>query len=142
MRPGAIPERYGVHDGLQSFAAGARLAFGILMDAISVAYDGDIQMIDSSVMGSSTCGGEKVEIVAWPLAAVEHKIHALVDAEGLPVRLALTPGQASDVHGADMLLNHLAAGSIVGRQGIRRGLDQRKDRGSGRRTEYSGQIQS
>ena len=41
------------------------------------------------------------------------KIHALVDAAGLPVRLALTPGQASDVHGADMLLNHLAAGSVL-----------------------------
>lgn len=41
------------------------------------------------------------------------KIHALVDAEGLPVRIALTPGQASDVHGADMLLNHLAAGSLL-----------------------------
>ena len=41
------------------------------------------------------------------------KIHALVDAAGLPVRIALTPGQASDVHGADMLLNHLAAGSVL-----------------------------
>ena len=41
------------------------------------------------------------------------KIHALVDAEWLPVRLALTPGQASDVHGADMLLNHLATGSVL-----------------------------
>ncbi len=41
------------------------------------------------------------------------KIHALVDAAGLPVRLALTPGQASDVHGADILLNHLAAGPVL-----------------------------
>ena len=39
------------------------------------------------------------------------KIHALVDAEGLPGRIALTPGQASDVLGADMFLNHLAAGA-------------------------------
>jgi len=41
------------------------------------------------------------------------KIPAVVDAEGLPVRLALPPGQASDVHGADMLLDHLAAGSVL-----------------------------
>ena len=41
------------------------------------------------------------------------KIHALVDAEGLPGRIALTPGQASDVLGADMFLNHLAAGSVL-----------------------------
>ena len=41
------------------------------------------------------------------------KIHALVDAEGLPVRLALTAGQASDVHGAELLLNNLDDGSVL-----------------------------
>ena len=41
------------------------------------------------------------------------KIHALVDADGLPIRLSLTPGQASDVHGAQALLNDLRRGSVV-----------------------------
>jgi transposase len=41
------------------------------------------------------------------------KIHALVDAEGEPVRLDITSGQASDVQGADILLNDLAAGSVL-----------------------------
>jgi transposase len=41
------------------------------------------------------------------------KIHALVDADGLPIRLSLTPGQASDVHGAQTLLNNLRRGTIV-----------------------------
>ena len=41
------------------------------------------------------------------------KIHALVDADGLPIRLSLTPGQASDVHGAEALLNNLEKGTVV-----------------------------
>ena len=41
------------------------------------------------------------------------KIHALVDADGLPIRLSLTPGQASDVHGAQALLNDLRRGTVV-----------------------------
>lgn len=41
------------------------------------------------------------------------KIHALVDAEGLPIRVSLTAGQASDVHGAEALLNDLSRASVV-----------------------------
>lgn len=41
------------------------------------------------------------------------KIHALVDAEGRPVRLVLTPGQAGDAPAALDLIGDLAPGSIV-----------------------------
>lgn len=41
------------------------------------------------------------------------KIHALVDAEGRPVRLLLTPGQAGDAPPAPGLLAAIAPGSIV-----------------------------
>lgn len=41
------------------------------------------------------------------------KIHALVDAWGLPIRLVLTPGQAHDRHGADLLLNDLDEAAVV-----------------------------
>ena len=41
------------------------------------------------------------------------KIHALVDANGLPVGLALSPGQAHDGEGAAMLLNDLTADAVV-----------------------------
>jgi hypothetical protein len=37
------------------------------------------------------------------------KIHAWVDALGNPIGFHLTPGQACDLDGADVLLNHLAA---------------------------------
>ena len=41
------------------------------------------------------------------------KIHALVDANGLPVRLAVTPGEAHDNRLADKLLSRLKAGSML-----------------------------
>jgi transposase len=41
------------------------------------------------------------------------KIHALVDADGRPVRLELTPGQAGDAPVAAMLLEDLAPGATL-----------------------------
>ena len=41
------------------------------------------------------------------------KIHALVDAEGRPVRVRLTPGQAADAPPASGVIGELAPGSIV-----------------------------
>lgn len=41
------------------------------------------------------------------------KIRALVNADGLPIRLSLTPGRASDVQGAEVLLNDLGQGTIL-----------------------------
>ena len=41
------------------------------------------------------------------------KIHAVVDAQGLPIRLGLTAGQAHDGQVADILLDHLGPRTIV-----------------------------
>jgi transposase len=41
------------------------------------------------------------------------KIHALVDAEGRPIRIALTPGQAHDGTAAEELLAGLKSGAIL-----------------------------
>ena len=41
------------------------------------------------------------------------KIHALVDGNGLPIRLALSPGEAHDVRLAGKLLSRLKSGSMV-----------------------------
>jgi len=39
------------------------------------------------------------------------KIHALVDAEGRPIRISLTPGQAHDTTAAEELLADLQPGA-------------------------------
>jgi transposase len=41
------------------------------------------------------------------------KIHALVDALGNPLAFMLTPGQAHDLEGADVLLPQMAAGTLL-----------------------------
>jgi len=41
------------------------------------------------------------------------KIHALTDAQGLPLELVLTPGQAADCPTAAKLLGHLREGTIL-----------------------------
>ena len=41
------------------------------------------------------------------------KIHALVDAEGLPIALKLTEGQAHDGRSAEDMLEHLSRGQIL-----------------------------
>ncbi len=41
------------------------------------------------------------------------KIHATVDALGNPTGFHLTPGQASDLEGADVLLPRLQAGTVL-----------------------------
>ena len=42
-----------------------------------------------------------------------NKVHALTDARGLSLKLALTPGQAHDAKGAVLLLSSLPPGSVV-----------------------------
>src|SRR5262245_7946116 len=41
------------------------------------------------------------------------KIHAVVDTNGLPVRLALTAGEAHDIRLADKLLSRLKSGTML-----------------------------
>jgi transposase len=41
------------------------------------------------------------------------KIHTVVDSNGLPVRLALSPGEAHDVRLAGKLLSRLKSGSML-----------------------------
>ena len=45
------------------------------------------------------------------------KIHAVVDALGNPISFHLTGGQASDLEGADELLPHLEADTIIADKG-------------------------
>jgi hypothetical protein len=78
------------------------------MDAISTARDDTIQMIDSNSIrahqqaatakreGSDHCLGRS-------RGGLTTKIHVVVDAQGLPIRLGLTAGQANDGQIADTL---------------------------------------
>jgi transposase len=89
-----------------------------MMDAITAAYDGDIQMIDStSVRAHQQAATAKRASADHCLGrsrgGLTTKIHAVVDAQGLPIRLGLTAGQAHGGQVADKLLDQLSPHTIV-----------------------------
>ena len=89
-----------------------------LLDAVSKAYDGDIQMIDSSSIRVHQHGGNakkdgRSSCMGRSHGALTTRIHAMVDANGLPVTLRLGAGQAYDGHSAFDRLDSLKPGSIL-----------------------------
>jgi transposase len=89
-----------------------------MMVAITAAYDGDIQMIDSTSIrahqqAATAKRGDRDHCLGRSRGGLTTKIHAVVDAQGLPIRLGLTAGQAHDGQIANELLNHLGPHTIV-----------------------------
>jgi transposase len=92
-------------------------AWATIMNALADAHDAAVQMIDTSIVrvyqhgscikrnGRQTMGRSR--------GGLTSKIHALVGYNGLPVRLALTPGEAHDNRLARKLLSRLKPGSML-----------------------------
>lgn len=70
------------------------------MDAVAAAQDAAVQMIDTSVVRvhqHATCiADNREQHIGRSRGGLTSKIHAVVDADGLPVGLGLTPGEAHD----------------------------------------------
>ena len=58
-------------------------------------------------------GSEECQAIGRSHGGLTTKIHATVDALGNPTRFHLTPGQAHDLEGADILLRGTQAGGII-----------------------------
>jgi len=71
-----------------------------IMSALAGAHDAAVQMNRRQSMGRSRGG-------------LTSKIHAVVDTNGLPVRLALTAGEAHDNRLAGKLLSRLKSGTML-----------------------------
>lgn len=106
LRSGApwrdLPENYGPHTTCYNRFVRWRRA-GIwdrIMDALAAAHDAAVQMIDTTVVRvhqhGSCIAGNKEQHMGRSRGGLTSKIHAVVDANGLPVRLGLTPGEAHD----------------------------------------------
>lgn len=71
-----------------------------VIDAVSAAHNGAVRMIDTSIVRVRQRGacitGNKRQSMGRSRGGLTSKIHALVDGNGLPVRLALSPGEAHD----------------------------------------------
>ena len=74
------------------------------MDAITIAYEGDVRMID----GTSVRVHHSAAILKMPPESMSGtkpdglttKIHALTDGDGLPAKFMITPGNTHDRGGS------------------------------------------
>src|SRR3954464_12547614 len=109
---------WSVHDLLQSLclvASGRRV--GQAHEYVSGAHDAAVQMIDTSIVRVHQHGAcvarNKRQSMGRSRGGLTSKIHAVVDSSGLPIRLALTTGEAHDNRLASKLLSRLESGSML-----------------------------
>src|SRR5829696_130900 len=88
-----------------------------LMSALADAHDAAVQMIDTSIVRVHQHGAcitrNRQQSMGRSRGGLTSKIHALVDTDGLPVRLALTAGEAHDNRLAGKLLSRLKSGAML-----------------------------
>ena len=88
-----------------------------LMSALAGAHDAAVQMIDTSIVRVHQHGAcitrNQRQSMGRSRGGLTSKIHAVVDGNGLPVRLALSAGEAHDVRLAGKLLSRLKFGSML-----------------------------
>jgi len=87
------------------------------MDAPAAAHDAAVQMIDTTIVRVHQHGGciarNREQSMGRSRGGLTSKIHAVVDTKGLPMRLALTTGEAHDNRLAFPLLSDLKPGAML-----------------------------
>jgi transposase len=88
-----------------------------IMSALAEAHDAAVQMIDMSIVRVHQHGAcinrNRRQSMGRSRGGLTSKIHAVVDTNGLPVRLALTAGEAHDNRLAGRLLSRLKSGTML-----------------------------
>jgi transposase len=91
--------------------------WGCIMDALAAAHDAAVQMIDTSIVRvhqhAACIAHNKRQSMGRSRGGLTSKIHVVVDRSGLPIRLALTTGEAHDNRLAAKLLSRLKSGSML-----------------------------
>jgi transposase len=97
-----LPESFGPHTTCYNRFVRWRRAgvWDRIMDALAGAHDAAVQMIATSVVRvqqhGSCIAGNREQHMGRSRGGLTSKIHAVVDANGLPVRLGLTAGEVHD----------------------------------------------
>ena len=117
LRSGApwrdLPETYGSRTTCYNRFVRWRRAgvWDQIMDALAAGHDAAVQMIDTSVVRVHQHGAciadNNHQDMGRSRGGLTSKIHAVVDTNGLPVHLALTPGEAHDNRLCSVLLSAL-----------------------------------
>jgi transposase len=123
LRSGApwrdLPETYGPRTTCYNRFVRWRRAgvWDRIMDALAADHDAAVQMIDTSIVrvhqhGASVADNNHQDM-GRSRGGLTSKIHAVVDTHGLPVHLALTPGEAHDNRLCSALLSALLPQTMV-----------------------------
>jgi transposase len=87
------------------------------MNALAAPHDQAVQMIDTSIIRvhqhAAYIAWNKRQSMGRSRGGLTSKIHAVVDTNGLPIRLALTTGEAHDNRLAGKLLSRLKSGTML-----------------------------
>ena len=88
-----------------------------IMNALAATHDATVQMIDTSIIRvhqhAACIARNKRQSMGRSRGGLTSKIHAVVDTNGLPIRLALTAGEAHDNRLAGKLLSRLKSGTML-----------------------------
>ena len=91
--------------------------WGKIMDALARVHDAAVQMIDTSIVRVHQHGAcitrNRRQSMGRSRGGPTSKIHVVVDTNGLPVRLALSAGEAHDNRLASRLLSRLKSGTML-----------------------------
>nr|WP_201782673.1 IS5 family transposase [Calothrix sp. 336/3] len=119
-----LPERFGdfrvVHTRFSRWAK--RGVWQRVFEALADDADNEYAMIDSTIVrahqhSAGARGDASSEAIGRSKGGLSTKIHALVDALGNPIGFHLTPGQAYDLDGANVLLHEFAADTLLADKG-------------------------
>jgi transposase len=87
------------------------------MNALAATHDAAVQMIDTSIIRvhqhAACIARNKRQSMGRSRGGLTSKIHAVVDTNGLPTRLALTMGEAHDNRLAGKLLSRMKSGTML-----------------------------
>src|SRR6201990_2352843 len=88
-----------------------------IMDSLAAAHDAAVQMIDTSIVRvhqhAACIARNRSQSMARSRGGLTSKIHAVVDTNGLPVRLGLAAGEAHDNRLALSLSSRLRSRSML-----------------------------
>src|SRR5262249_30194578 len=118
-----------------------------IMSALAEAHDAAVQMIDTSIVRVHQHGAcvtrNGRQSMGRSRGGLTSKIHVVVDTNGLPVRVALTAGEAHDNRLAGRLLSRLQSGAmLLADRGYECGLDQNACGRERRMGQHSAALQS